>query len=67
MKVLNHFFQQRDWVFVNYHDKMNQKVRDHIIITFRDDLIMKIMIIFLKCDDVKLNLIMILHIICVDL
>ena len=67
MKVLSHLFQQRDWVFVNYHDKMSQKARDHIIITFRDDLITKIMIVFLKCDDVKLNLIMISHIICVDL
>ncbi len=67
MKVLSHFFQQRDWVFVNYHDKMSQKVCDHIIITFRDDLITKIMIISLKCNDIKLNLIMILRIICVNL
>ncbi len=67
MKVLNYLFQQRDWVFVNYHDKMSQKARDHVIIMFRDDLITKIMIIFLKYDNVKLNLIMILHIICIDL
>ncbi len=67
MKVLSHLFQQRDWVFINYHDKMSQKARDHVIIMFHDDLIMKIMIIFLKCNDVRLNLIMISHIICVDL
>ena len=67
MKVLSHLFQQRDWVFVNYHDKMSQKARDYIIIMFRDDSITKIMIIFLKCNDVELNLIMILHIICIDL
>ncbi len=67
MKVLSCLFQQRDWVFVNYHDKMSQKARDHIIITFRDDSITKIMIIFLKYDDIKLNLIMILQIICVNL
>ncbi len=67
MKVLSCLFQQRDWVFVNYHDKMSQKVRDHIIIMFRDDSITKIMIIFLKCNDIKLNLIIISRVICVDL
>ncbi len=67
MKVLSHLFQQRDWVFVNYHDKMSQKARDHVIITFRDDSITKIMIVFLKCNNVKLNLIMISRVICVDL
>ncbi len=67
MKVLSYLFQQRDWVFVNYHDKMTHEVRDNIIIMFRDDWIMKIMIVFLKCNNVKLNLIMIFRVICVDL
>jgi len=67
MKVLSHFFQQHDWVFVNYHDKMSQKACDHIIITFHDDLITKIMIISFKCNNIKLNLNMISRIICVNL
>ncbi len=46
---------------------MSQKARDHVIITFRDDSITKIMIVSLKCDDIELNLIMISRIICVDL
>ncbi len=46
---------------------MSQKVRDHVIIMFCDDSITKIMIVSFKCNDVKLNLIMILRVICVDL
>ncbi len=75
MKVLNHLFQQRDWIFVNYHDKMTHEVHDkmthevhdNIIIMFCNDWITKIIIIFLKCNNIKLNFIMIFCIICIDL